>query len=549
MKAALQALEGGGDVDTAVIFLAKSLAAGAGEILVLVLAEPADQESPQHRLVPIHRDRQDDVIASVARKLREAAGEAEYLQAMTDAAHTAAISNVEQPVGPRRKAFPWPLSARTAEDLNTATDGLCQWAYANPSEDPAVVGATLALGRHSWSHRQVAVVEPGERPTARQWSLRALSPSTLHGIAFMFPGQGAQRSGMAAAPYHDEPVFRSVVDHCASLLVPELGCDIRDWLTAPATDPNARDPLTDTAFAQPALFVMSYALARLWQHWGVLPDAMIGHSIGEFVAATLAGVFELDDAVRLVARRGQLMQALPPGAMLAVALDEVSLRKWLTVDIDVAAVNGPGACVASGPAESIAALAERLAGAGIGSRRLRTSHAFHSAMTEPALAAFRTAVEGVRRKPPCRPFVSNLHGCWIGAEMATSPDYWASHLRGTVQFAKGLQCLLDIGCRATLEVGPGRQLTTLLPPVSDCPDLLRVTSSDERGQCSSTALAKAVGTFWAHGACVDWSAYWSGRICSLLPGASHLPGHPFDTDGFSQGLAPDRAGAVASIEF
>jgi len=210
-------------------------------------------------------------------------------------------------------------------------------------------------------------------------------------------------------------IFRADVDDCCVALMPHLGRDLRELLHAAEGSAEAA-LLRETQYTQPALFVIEYALARLWAAWSLRPAALIGHSIGEYVAACLAGVFSLDDALALVVARGRLMQALPPGAMLAVPLTERDLQALLIEGVSIAAINGPELCVVSGPVHAIESFEQRLTDRGITGRRLHTSHAFHSAMMDPVLDAFREEVERVERRPPAVPFISNVTGTWITAE-------------------------------------------------------------------------------------------------------------------------------------
>ena len=282
----------------------------------------------------------------------------------------------------------------------------------------------------------------------------------------MFPGQGAQHVGMGRELYRHEGLFREQVDYCCEYLKQHLGFDLRDVLypSEENTD-QAAVRLKQTSVTQPALFVVEFALARVWMSWGVKPRAMIGHSIGEYVAACLAGVLTLEDALALVALRGKLMQSLPEGAMLSVALSEDELRGLLSPQLSLAVINGPSLSVASGPAEAIAELQDRLAGMNVACRRLVTSHAFHSRMMEPVLEEFRTQVARVKLNEPSIPYLSNLTGTWVQASEVTEPGYWARHLRQTVRFAAGARELLGDGNGANsvlLEVGPGRTLSSLV---------------------------------------------------------------------------------------
>jgi amino acid adenylation domain-containing protein len=366
------------------------------------------------------------------------------------------------------------LSAKTAAALEAATANLAGWLERQEALDPAGLADaawTLQVGRRRFRHRRALVA------SGRADALAALAPPDPRRVmtrdepagacraAFLFPGQGAQRPGMAAAVYRHEPVFRAAFDRCAEILRPELGTGLDQLLGQSGEDAAASRALAQTALAQPALFAVEYALAQLWMSWGVRPRAMIGHSLGEYVAACLAGVFSLEDGLRLVAERGRLMQELPPGAMLAAALPEAAaeglLAELATRGVELAAINGPAAAVFSGDGEEIERLYRALAGRGIDCRRLRTSHAFHSAAMDPAVPRFAARLRRVSLAPPRLPFVSNLTGTWITAGQATDPDYWALHLRRPVRFAAGLAALAEDPDGVWVEVGPGRTLATL----------------------------------------------------------------------------------------
>ncbi|NEQ07057.1 MAG: acyltransferase domain-containing protein, partial [Moorea sp. SIO4E2] len=284
----------------------------------------------------------------------------------------------------------------------------------------------------------------------------------LQPVAFMFPGQGAQYVNMGLELIHEISTFRDLIDRCSELLKPHLGIDLRHVLYPKQEQTNqATEQLKQTTITQPALFVIEYALAQLWMSWGVSPQAMIGHSIGEYVAACVAGVFSLEDALSLVALRGQMMQQLPGGSMLAVPLPEQELQSLLGQELSLAVINGPSQSVISGPTDAIALLQNQLDQQGLEYRRLHTSHAFHSKMMEPILDSFTNQVKQVSLNPPQIPYLSNVTGTWITAEQAVNPGYWAQHLRQTVRFSQGVQQLLKQPETILLEVGPGRTLSTL----------------------------------------------------------------------------------------
>ncbi|MFI5958876.1 SDR family NAD(P)-dependent oxidoreductase [Cryptosporangium sp. NPDC051539] len=402
------------------------------------------------------------------------------------------------------------LSARSAGALGTAVERLHQHLEGHPELELGDVASTLEHGRRTHAHRGYLVARNLADAKAgladpRRWRSGA-APRQPGRVAFLFSGQGSQYPGMGAGVYRAEPAYAAVIDECSEFLRGPLGLDLRDLLLA---DPDgADDRLTATALAQPALFTVEYALARWWAEHGVEPAAMLGHSIGEYVAATLAGVFSLSDALTLVTRRGALMQAAPPGAMLSLRLDEAVLRAELPAGLAVAAVNGPESCVVAGRVDDVSGYAATLAERGVAHARLRTSHAFHSPLMEPVLEEFRSAVAGVVRNRPERPLLSNLTGGWADPEAVTSPDYWVDHLRGTVRFGDNLAALLAQGDWTLLEVGPGGQLAALARQVAPVPPVASLPAAGHRGTDGGrestgddhATLLAAAGELWIRGA-------------------------------------------------
>ncbi|MGN9779208.1 hybrid non-ribosomal peptide synthetase/type I polyketide synthase [Micromonospora sp. H33] len=424
-----------------------------------------------------------------------------------------------------RRRHVLPLSAATPTALDAAAARLAAYLRANPDAHLADVAYTLQRGRWTLPYRRTVVggrLDEVAEALDRPGPGLAEETATDRAVLFTFPGQGAQRSGMAHALYAQEPVFRAEVDRAAELLAPLLGEDIRRLLY-PDDDERtaAEESVNQTRYAQPALFVVEHALAKLWEAWGVRPAAMLGHSVGELVAACLAGVFTLPDALRLVAARGRLMQAAPPGAMLAVPLPEAELLPLLGDGLDLAAVNGPRQCTVSGAPDDIDTFAARLTERGTASRRLVTSHAFHSRSMDDAAAAFEAEVARVPRAAPDVPFVSNVTGTWITAEEATDPAYWARQLRSTVRFADGLATLRRPDA-ALLEVGPGRVLTRL----AGGPRAVASLPSAGRDADAETELLTAAGELWRQGAPVAWEALHG----EATPRRTVLPTYPFERE-------------------
>ncbi|MCW3841258.1 SDR family NAD(P)-dependent oxidoreductase [Micromonospora yasonensis] len=324
----------------------------------------------------------------------------------------------------------------------------------------ADVAHTLRVGRQDHPHRAAVVATDPQAAVAALRDARKGHRGTADGpaprVAFLFSGQGSQYAGMGAELYAEDAGFAATVDECAELLRPELGLDLRDLILG--RDPEAAEKLTETRYTQPALFTVEYALATAWQRAGVTPAAMIGHSIGEYVAATVAGVLSLPDALRVVVARGRLMHSLPAGSMLAVSLDESAVAQRLPEGLAVATVNGPGTCVVAGETALIEDFAATLKGK---CKKLRTSHAFHSPMMEPILDEFTALMAGVPLRPPAVPFLSNVTGTWITEAQVTDPAYWAAHLRQPVRFGACVATLLAEGTWALVECGPGKQLANL----------------------------------------------------------------------------------------
>ncbi|WP_280190118.1 beta-ketoacyl synthase N-terminal-like domain-containing protein [Delftia sp. PS-11] len=424
------------------------------------------------------------------------------------------------------------LSARTPQALQAAASQLAVHLQQCPDLDLADVAHTLGAGRKRHAHR-LAVLAEG-LPEAIAALEQTASPARFTGtvlspqpsLAFLFPGQGAQYPGMARSLHEREPVFRAIVDRCCDTVRALSGMDLRSWLLADASDAQAAQALAQTQATQPALFIVEYALAQLWMSWGLRPDAMLGHSIGEYVAACLAGVFTLDDALDLVVARGRIMQSTEPGAMLAVGLPESALQHWLGLGCDLAAVNAADLCVLSGRPAAIAAAEQGLAGTGVLLRRLQVSHAFHGSLLDPVLADFGHKLRGIPLNPPAIAFVSNLSGRWIRREQAMDPAYWLQHMRGTVRFAQGLDTLLEKPDRILLEVGPGQSLSSLArrhPQAGGRPVLASLAGAGHAQQHSQPAHCLA--QLWAAGLEAA-----DAPLLRSAPGARRvpLPGYPFE---------------------
>ncbi|HMN78586.1 MAG TPA: SDR family NAD(P)-dependent oxidoreductase [Burkholderiaceae bacterium] len=436
------------------------------------------------------------------------------------------------------------LSARSAAALDAASARLADHLRREPGQSLRDVAWTLQAGRRAFAYRRAVVVDDAADAVERLADPRqAPVRSSVHDggdrpVAFLFSGQGSQFPGMGAELHAADAVFRETLDHCAQRLREPLGCDLREQMFA-----LSDGSINQTRFAQPALFAFEVALARVWQQRGVEPVAMLGHSIGEFAAAHLAGVLSLDDALALVAERGRLMQAMPPGAMAAVPLGVDELAPWLALSrgsVEIAAINAPGMCTVAGPNDALDTWLGQLTAAGVDARRLQTSHAFHSAMMEPMLAEFVEAVARVQLCAPQRPYVSNVTGDWITAAQATSPAYWAEHLRRTVMFGEGVRRLAANPSWHLLEIGPGNALASLARIGIGRDGARRVTESlgpIRRGRKDPRCLLEASARLWLAGVPLRWAALHDGMPPRRVP----LPTYPFERRHFGIEVKADPA--------
>lgn len=452
----------------------------------------------------------------------------------------------QEPSDPGRTWQILPLSAKTPTALERMREQLAQHIQDHPDQPLADIAYTLQVGRPELEHRTFAVCRDRDAAVAGLASgeVVAVKPKQPTPVAFLFPGQGAQHVDMAEEVYRTEPLFRDIVDECARILEPHLGLDLRDALFSARSDgldaAQMAERLNQTRLTQPALFVIEYALARLWMSWGVEPAVMIGHSVGEFVAACIADVLTLPAALELVATRGRLIQSMPTGSMLALPLSEEEVASFLSDEISLAAVNAPRATVVAGPTDAINALRDMLERIGVQGTVLRTSHAFHSAMLDPIVEEMRACASRADLTPPTRRFVSTLTGTWITDEQATDPGYWANQLRRTVRFAQACQTVAETGA-ILLEVGPGRSLMTLAKQT--VPSARAVASLGRAGRPDGQALAQAFGQLWAAGAAVDWVALHDGERRRRVP----LPTYPYERVRYwvDVDLTPNRARCAA----
>ncbi|HET7232356.1 MAG TPA: beta-ketoacyl synthase N-terminal-like domain-containing protein [Longimicrobium sp.] len=461
------------------------------------------------------------------------------------------------PSGPSR---PWQLltvSARSASAAQESAARLADHLQQHPELPLADVAYTLREGRHDFAHRRIVLIRQGEdaaaivRGAVPERVAAGVAEAGARSVVFLFPGLGDHHPNMARGLYDSEPTFRAEVDRCAEILLPLLGTDVREAIftgDAPSdaapesagfdlrgmlarTAPTAEgERLNRTALAQPAVFVVGYALAKLWMSWGIVPEATIGHSLGEYTAACISGILSLQDALTLVAGRARLIEPLPGGAMLAVSLSADAVRPHLGDGLSIATINAPGLCVVAGAEGAVAALERRLGDEAIVTRRLPTTHAFHTPMLASVGDRLTELARTVRPRPPRIPMVSNVTGSWITDAEATDPAYWTRHMLGTVRFAEGVGALLREPGRVLLEVGPGQTLSTFVrqrsgddgeqAPAAVIPSMR--SAFDRRPD--QAVLLEALGRLWLAGVKPNWAAFRGTERRRKL----HLPTYPWE---------------------
>ncbi len=435
------------------------------------------------------------------------------------------------------------LSARTPSALDQQCLRLAQYleSFESAASSLPDVAYTLATGRRAFPHRLFIAAGDRDKAVAQlrkpdEVKTRNLvSAQAPPRLAMLFPGQGSQYPGMGEELYRTEPLYRQIVDDCCQRLKTLAELELLNVLYPEMADAKAYDDaaltLQQTRYAQPALFVTSYALARLWMHWGVVPDCLIGHSVGELAAACLAGIFSLDDALLFVARRGEWMQQMAPGSMLAVRMQPQELQKLLSQSVSIAAINSPSLTVVSGPLAEIENLEAQLERDRVISRRLPTSHAFHSSMVEPIIEPLRRVLGQMKLREPQMKIVSTVTGEALTATQAISPEYWAQHCRVPVNFSAAASTVVHEAYEITLEAGAGETLTTLVrQQLPRGGKMLGLTSLPSAGipasskKQASDVMAQSIGSLWTRGVPVDWIAYYSSERRRRVA----LPTYPFE---------------------
>jgi len=418
------------------------------------------------------------------------------------------------------------LSARTDTALATRCAELAGWLERREDANLADVAFTLATGRRRFEKRVVVICADRAdaiaklRKMAPGEILRGSSAAEAPPVAFLFPGGGAQYAGMARDLYAAQPKFREALDACSKIYKARTKRSLVDVIL------KSEGALEQPSIALPALFAVEYAMAQTWLAWGVRPGAMIGHSMGEYTAACLAGVFSLEDAIDIVMCRGRLFETLEPGSMLSVPLSAAALQERLPAELSIAAVNRDEQCVVAGPVEAIQAFADVLTAEGVESRHVHINVAAHSTLVEPILDEFRDQFLRVTLHAPNLPFLSNVTGDWITDEEATDPDYWVRHLRSTVRFAEGISRLLEEPERIFLEIGPGQTLATFTRQNARRGaghEVFATIRHPQESASDTDFLMASLGKFWLAGGKLDWAAY-ADAPRRRVP----LPTYPFE---------------------
>lgn len=427
------------------------------------------------------------------------------------------------------------LSARSPDALETATGNFCTFLKESDPLAIADIAYTLQTGRKHFPYRCALVGSSVNTfvdrldPLDSRFAAIGNTGNTSQNIVFMFSGQGTQYPRMAAQLYKSYKVFSDLVDYCAEKFKPLLNIDLRNILfPAESGTESAADALSQTQFTQPALFTIEYSLARLIMSWGVQPTALIGHSIGEYVAACLSGVFTFDDTLSLIANRARLMQEQPAGAMLSISAAREIFQPFLTDETEIALVNGPGIFVVGGPLTAIDILAEKLDKNKIVYRRLHTSHAFHTAMMENVCKPLEEIIAAIPKASPQIPFISNVSGTWVTPAQAISPQYWTSHLRSTVHFSEGIDELLhSMPDSIYIEIGPGNSLCTLTGHHATPEQPVRVIQTlphAKQHQSDVELFLLTLGTLWTYGFAIDWQQSYKNELRKRV----HLTTYPFE---------------------
>ncbi|ETT49793.1 hybrid non-ribosomal peptide synthetase/type I polyketide synthase [Paenibacillus sp. FSL P4-0338] len=406
------------------------------------------------------------------------------------------------------------LSARSQHALSEMSASMACFLRSNPEVNLGDVAHTLRVGRRAFEYRLAAVGSTAsdlagvleDYETKNKWI--GFIKQTKPRIVFMFPGQGSQYIHMAKELYDSELVFKQLIDQGADLLQEFMKINVLAVLfPSEGEEAEAERLLTLTHITQPVIFLIEYALAKLWMSWGINPDACIGHSIGEYAAACLAGVFTFEQGLMLTAKRGEFICNLPAGSMCGISASEQDITPYLTEKLSVAAVNGPGFTVVSGPENDIRKFMQTIEENGISCSRLHTSHAFHSWMMQPAYEQYLRFMQGITLNQPTIPYLSNVTGDWIEAGQATSHEYWASHIISSVRFSDGADKLLENEESLFIEVGPGNVLSIFMKNIQPTTKVFASLPHAREKSHSVKYIYGSAGKLWTNGAVFHWNEF------------------------------------------
>lgn len=430
------------------------------------------------------------------------------------------------------------VSAKNENSLKANATVLADYLLSNPNDNLNDIAFTLQEGRKEFEWRQFVIASDSaeaekllRNAVGANLNKSKVNFNERNHLVFMFPGQGAQYVNMGKGLYNNESLFKHTVDECSEILKPHLDLDIRELLFPEIINENSAKKLEQTVYTQPSLFIIEYALAKLFISYGIKPNSMIGHSVGDYVAACFADVFSLEDALFILSKRAKLMQQQKPGSMLSVRSSEEEIKKILDNDIAIAAINSPNLIVLSGETERIKLFSEKLNKMKIENRILFTSHAYHSQMMEPAIEPFVKEFQNINLNKPSAPFISSLTGTWITDEQATDPNFWAAQLRNTVRFSDGIKELQKANNLILIEVGPGRALTTMASQhkkESGKQTVITTLTQPNEDADDLTNFLNAIGKLWLNGVKINWKNFHKGKNRKRL----HLPGYQFDRKSY-----------------
>jgi len=437
--------------------------------------------------------------------------------------------NNEQEVSKTKPTELITWSANSLTSRENYAKALNTWLTDKPDQILSDVSYTLQKTRNDFNYRSFIVSDSVNQSKELLAQNNIYNSNTLteipEEIVFTFPGQGAQYLNMGLSIYNEEPVYKAAIDECAGILKRYIDRDIRTVIYPEEINELSNANIKDTKYTQPALFVTEYALAKLWISWGIKPTKLCGHSVGEYVAAHLAGIFSLEDGLKLVANRGLLISKLPAGAMLSVRENNDVVEGLLFGELSIAAINSPKVCVVAGSFEQIAELSQILDKAEIANKPLLTSHAFHSSMMDPILSDFREIVSQVALSIPDKEIISTVTGYGLTENEALSIDYWTNHLRQTVQFSRAIETILDGDDAIFIEIGPGTVTSALTKQIAAAKSVKTIVlSSLSNKENEYASLLNALGQLWLNGITPDWQSFYAEQSRKIIT----IPTYQFD---------------------